>query len=152
MNATIRLGLTSVLLMVAGGLSAYAPAAFAQTSMIVNTSLVGRCLAVRDIDIYVRNESCRAGDARHMWTQVALPGGFVALRNVATGRCVASAGYPGGLQHRVCDYTLWTHQWRRTATGTTYFQSRASGFHLNALATGSVSTSRATPGTALWRY
>jgi hypothetical protein len=152
MNATIRLGLTSVLLMLAGGLTAYAPAAFAQTSLIRNVGIPGRCLAVRDIDIYVRNESCRAGDPRHMWTQVALPGGFIALRNAATGRCVASAVYGGGLQARACDYTLWTHQWRRTATGTTYFQSRASGFYLNAFATGMVSTSRATGGTALWQY
>lgn len=152
MNATIRLGLTSVLLMVAGGLSAYAPAAFAQTSLIRNVGIPGRCLAVRDLDNYVRNVACNASDSRQIWTQVPLAGGYFALRNAATGRCVASAVYAGGLQARACDYSLWTHQWLRTASGTTYFQSRASGFYLNALATGSISTSRSTVGTALWQY
>jgi hypothetical protein len=153
MNATIRLGLTSVLLMLAGGLTAYAPAAFAQTSLIRNVGIPGRCLAVRDLDNYVRNVSCNASDSKQIWTQVPVASGVFLIRNAATGRCVASAVYGGGLQARACDSTLGTHRWRRSGTsGAAFFQSVASSKYLYALATGSVTTSSQPVGQSTWAY
>jgi hypothetical protein len=155
MNATIRLGLSSVLLMVAGGLSAYAPAAFAQTSQIRNVGITGRCLTYVDLggtSHYARNATCNAGDAKQIWTQVPVGGGYFLLKNVATGRCLASAQTAQGLNIRACDPTLWTHQWQRTATGTTFFKSRAAGRYLFALAGGGVGISVSTGSVQTWQY
>ena len=155
MNATIRLGLSSVLLMVAGALSAYAPAASAQTSQIRSVGVPGRCLTYVDYGDtrhYAFTQTCNAGDAKQIWTQVPLAGGYILIKNVATGRCLASAQTAQGLNIRSCDPALWTHQWQRTATGTTFFRSRASGRFLFASAGGHVGIATSTGAVSTWQY
>jgi hypothetical protein len=152
MKATIKLGLSSVLLMVAGGLAAYAPAAFAQTSQIKNVGIPGRCLAVRLTDNAARNENC-TGAANQLWTQVAVSGGVV-LQNVGTGLCLLSTQQPstGALIAVPCSFAT-TQQWQRIGTGTVRFRAVSGGRYLNAIVSGSVSTSvSGTVGTSGWQY
>jgi secreted trypsin-like serine protease len=62
MNATIRLGLSSVLLMVAGGFASYAPVAAAQISQIKNVSIDARGNWMREyVQLRVTERNLQAG-------------------------------------------------------------------------------------------
>ena len=122
MNATIRLGLSSVLLMVAGGLAAYAPAALAQTSPLKNTGN-GRCLASNAAGA-VLTQTC-SGASLQVWAQVNTGSGFL-IRNLANGRCLDNNA-AGSVFTSPCNSASATQRWVRVNASATAARFRSVG-------------------------
>jgi hypothetical protein len=95
MNAAMKLGLPSALLLIAGGLLAYAPTASAQQATQLKT-VNGRCLQERS-DLIIFANGCLATGLQ-LWHQVQV-GTKYQLRNAVTGRCIAIL--PQGLPYAV---------------------------------------------------
>ncbi len=88
MNATMRLGLSSVLLLLlAGGLAAYAPAASAQVAPLKNTG-TGDCLAVNTITGVAITQVCGTSGVQ-IWAQVNTGSGFL-IKNIVNGNCLTN--------------------------------------------------------------
>lgn len=95
MNTVMKLGLSSVLLLIAGGLLAYTPTASAQATQMKTVN--GRCL-YQNSDLSVIATSC-LGSALHLWHQVKVSSSYE-LRNAATGHCITIT--PQGLYAVTC--------------------------------------------------
>jgi hypothetical protein len=150
MNASIKLGLSSLLL-VAGGL-AYVPEALAQTGPLRNSG-TGRCLGVNTTTLAAISATCN-GSSNQAWVQTAVASGVYLLRNVQTGRCLDSNS-AGATFVSVCNSAANNQRWTRlTVSGTTArFRSNSTLRFLNSSSTGAINTAAAT-GTPLqnWTY
>jgi Cytolethal distending toxin A/C domain len=152
MNATIRLGLSSVLLMLAGGLAAYAPAASAQTSTLKNTGN-GRCLATNGSGATLTQICSGAVINPQVWAQVNTGSGFL-IRNIGTGRCLDNNA-AGNVFTSPCNAASATQRWVRlnTSARAARFRSIGTNRYFGSSSTGAVISSF-TPSGALfvWQY
>jgi hypothetical protein len=152
MNATIRLGLSSVLLMLAGGLAAYAPAASAQTSTLQNTGN-GRCLAGNALGAVGTQNCFGAAIIPQVWAQINTGSSFL-IRNTVTGRCLDSNA-AGSVFTSPCNSTIATQRWVRlnTSATTARFRSVGTNRYLGSSSTGAVFTNATAAGAPfVWRY
>jgi hypothetical protein len=152
MNATIRLGLSSVLLMVAGGLAAYAPAALAQTSTLKNAGN-GRCLAGNAVGAVVTQICSGAAINPQVWAQVNTGSGFL-IRNTATGRCLDNNA-AGAVFTSPCNASSPTQRWVRVNASATAARYRSVGTnrYFGSSSTGAIVTSFSPSGTPfIWQY
>lgn len=135
MNATMKLGLSSVLLMLAGGLMAYAPAASAQVTPLKNTGN-SRCLAANTAGAAI-TQPC-SGSTIQTWTQTNTGSGFL-IKNAATGRCLDSNA-AGSVFTSTCNSTIASQRWLRlNVSGTTArYRSSATGLFLGSTSAGAV--------------
>lgn len=152
MNAAIRLGLSSVLLMVAGGLAAYAPAALAQTSTLKNAA-TGRCLAGNALGAVVTQICSGAAIYPQVWAQVNTGSGFL-IRNTTTGRCLDNNA-AGGVFTSPCNAASPTQRWVRVNASATAARYRSVGTnrYFGSSSTGAIVTSFSPSGTPfIWLY
>ena len=152
MNTTIRLGLSSVLLMLAGGLTAYAPAASAQTSTLKNTGN-GRCLASNAVGAVGTQICSGAAINPQVWTQINAGSSFL-IRNTGTGRCLDSNA-AGNVFTSPCNAASATQRWVRLNTSTTMarFKSVGTNRYLGSSSTGAVFTNATAAGAPfVWQY
>jgi hypothetical protein len=152
MNATIRLGLSSVLLMVAGGLAAYAPAASAQTSTLKNAQN-GRCLAANSTGVTVTQVCSGAAIYPQVWTQIPSGSAFL-IRNAVNGRCLDNNA-AGNVFTSPCNSASPTQRWVRVNASATAarFRSVGTNRYFGSSSTGAIVTTF-TPSSALfiWQY
>ncbi len=152
MNATIRLGLSSVLLVVAGGLAAYAPAAFAQTSTLKNTGN-GRCLASNAAGTVLTQICNGAAINPQVWAQVNTGSGFL-IRNTRTGRCLDNNA-AGRVFTSPCNAASATQRWLRlnTSATTARFRSVGTNRYFGSSPAGSIISSTTPTGAPfVWQY
>ncbi len=153
MNATMKLALSSVLLMLAGGLAAYAPAASAQATTLKNTGN-GRCLATIVTSGAAVTQVCSGAAINpQLWTQTNTGSGFL-IRNTFTGRCLDS-NVAGNVFTSTCNSTIASQRWLRLNIGptTARFRSSASGLFLQSTPTGAVlSGPGSTSSLQIWAY
>jgi serine/threonine-protein kinase len=152
MNATIRLGLSSVLLMVAGGLAAYAPAALAQTSTLKNAA-TGRCLAGNATGSVTTQICSGAAINPQVWAQVNTGSGFL-IRNTGTGRCLDNNA-AGNVFTSPCNAASATQRWVRVNSSATAARYRSVGTnrYFGSSSTGAIVTSFSPSGTPfIWQY
>ncbi len=155
MNATIKLGLSSVLLMLA---AAYAPAVSAQvvTGPIKNTGNF-RCLAVNTLVITGApvTQTCNAASAIQKWVQTPNPGPpFFQIKNVGTGRCL-DISPAGVLSTSACNLAIASQRWQRLNTGATTarFRSVPTGRYLESTPAGAVFSNLAPGGNPqIWAF
>lgn len=149
MNATMKLGVSSVLLMLAGGLATYAPTASAQVAPLKNTGN-GRCLAVNASGGAI-TQACN-GSAVQRWTQTNTGSGFL-IRNGATGLCLNSSA--GSVFTSACNSGNPSQRWVRLniSAASARYRSSATGLFVGSTSTGAVV---AGPGSAsplqIWAY
>jgi hypothetical protein len=152
MNATIKLGLSSVLLMLAGALTAYAPAALAQTSTLKNTGN-GRCLATNASGAALTQVCNGAAINPQVWTQINTAGGIL-IRNTVTLRCL-NINSAGGVVTSPCNSAIASQRWLRlnASANTARFKSVGTNRYLGSSSSGAVLSSLA-PGGALqiWQF
>jgi hypothetical protein len=141
MNATIRMGLSAVLLLIAGGLAAYAPEASAQVGPLKNNG-TGFCLGVNTFTGAAISQPCN-GSSNQAWSQSPTASGFL-LKNVQTGRCLDTNG-AGAVFVSACNTTLRTQYWLRLNVTTTSarFRSAATNLLLNSSGTGVINAAPA---------
>jgi len=150
MNATMKLCLSFALMLVAGGLSAYAPDAAAQVGPLKNNG-TGRCLTVTSIGSGI-SQPCN-GSLIQTWSQGAGPAGIL-LKNVQTGQCL-DTNAAGAVFTSLCNPNAPTQNWIRlnVAATTARFRSAGTGLFLNSSAAGAIN---ATPPNGLplqlWTY
>jgi hypothetical protein len=150
MNATMKLGLSSVLLILAGGLAAYAPAASAQVAPLKNAGN-GRCLAVSTTGDAL-TQPCGTSSSQ-IWAQTNTGSGFL-IRNTFTGRCLDNNG-AGNVFTSTCNSAIASQRWLRVNVGPTAarFRSVATGRYLDSTGPGAVFSG---PGSAsslqIWAY
>jgi hypothetical protein len=153
MNATIRLGLSSVLLMLAGGLAAYAPAASAQTTTLKNTGN-GRCLAENVVPATAVTQVCSGAAINpQVWSQINTGSGFL-IRNTFTGRCLDN-NPAGSVFTSPCNSTVRSQLWRRlnTSVTTARFISIGTTRYLESTAAGAVFSNPAPGGSLqIWAF
>ncbi|MES2672185.1 MAG: ricin-type beta-trefoil lectin domain protein [Pseudomonadota bacterium] len=149
MNATMKLGVSSVLLMLAGGLATYAPTASAQVAPLKNTGN-SRCMAVNASGGAI-TQACN-GSTIQRWTQTNTGSGFL-IRNAATGLCLNSNA--GSVFTSACNSGNPSQRWLRlnvSATSARY-RSSATGLFVGSTSTGAVVVG---PGSAsplqIWAY
>ncbi len=151
MNATIRLGLSSVLLICAGGLAAYAPAASAQVAPLKNTGN-GRCLAVNTTGGAI-TQACNGTAAIQKWAQTNTGSGFL-IKNAFTGRCLDSNA-AGTVFTSLCNPAIASQRWLKLGVSATTarYRSSATGLFLDSTGPGAVFSG---PGSAnplqIWAY
>lgn len=136
MNASIKLGLSTVALLVAGGLAAYAPTASAQIAPLKNTGFVNGCLTLSSTGAPVV-QPCN-GSSAQVWSQVPV-GGLFQLRNPAKNACIL-VRTPTSIVTAPCDNTVAAQRFiRKNISATSYrFESTAFlGGHLQSTSTGS---------------
>lgn len=151
MNATMRLGLLSVLLLLAGGLAAYAPAASAQVAPIKNTG-TGDCLAVNAITGVAITQGCGTSGLQ-IWAQVNTGFGFL-IKNVATGNCLNNT-VTGTIITAPCNPAIANQRWLRQNVGptTARYKSVVTGLFLSSTILGAVVTGPAsTSPMQVWSY
>lgn len=136
MNATMRLGLSSVLLICAGGLAAYAPAASAQVAPLKNTGN-GRCLAVNTTGGAI-TQACNGTAAIQKWSQTNTGSGFL-IKNALTGRCLDSNA-AGAVFTSACNAANPSQRWLKQNISLTNarYRSSATGFFLDSTGPGAV--------------
>ena len=129
MNATMRLGLSSVLLLLAGGLAAYAPAASAQVAPLKNTGN-GRCLAVSTTTNVANTQVCGTSGLE-IWAQVNTGSGFL-IKNVVTGNCLNNT-VTGTITTTPCSPAIANQRWLRQNVGptTARYKSVVTGLFLS---------------------
>jgi hypothetical protein len=150
MNTTMRPGLSSVLLLLVGGLAAYAPAASAQVAPIKNTG-TGDCLAVSTITGAAITQACNTSSIQ-IWSQANTGSGFL-IKNVVNGNCLANT-VTGTITTTPCNPAIANQRWLRQNIGpaTARYKSVATGLFLSITA-GVVSTSAAsTSPLQIWSY
>jgi hypothetical protein len=153
MNAAIKVGLSSVLLMLAGGLAVYAPAASAQTTTLKNTGN-GRCLAENVPLATTVTQVCSGPSINpQVWNQINTGSGFL-IRNTFTGRCLDN-NTAGGVFTSPCNASIRSQLWRRlnTSVTTARFVSVGTNRYLESTPAGTVFSNLA-PGGALqiWAF
>lgn len=131
MNATMKLGVSSVLLLLAGGLAVYAPAAMAQVAPLKNTGNA-RCLAVNASGGAV-TQTCN-GSAIQRWSQTNTGSGFL-IKNVATGLCLNSSAGTAP-----CNAGVASQRWIRLnmSATTARYRSSATGLYLGSTSAGAI--------------
>lgn len=150
MNASMKLGLSTVALLVAGGLAAYAPDASAQVGPLKNTGN-SRCLTVTSTGAAI-TQPCN-GSGIQAWSQGSTAAGYL-LKNVATGRCL-DRNAAGTVFTSACNSGVRSQLWIRlnTAATTARFRSSVDGLMLNSTAAGAINL---VPGAAnplqIWAY
>jgi hypothetical protein len=152
MNATIKLGLSSVLLMLAGGLAAYAPAALAQTSTLKNTGN-GRCLASTAGGTVITQVCSGAAISPQVWAQINTGSGFL-IRNTGTGRCL-NISATGAVSTSPCNSATASQRWiRLNATArSARFRSVSTNRYFGSSPTGAIITSLTPTGAPfVWQY
>lgn len=136
MNATIRLGLSSVLLMCAGGLAAYAPAASAQVAPLIKNTGNGRCLAATVASGAAVTQICSGAAINpQLWTQINIAPGVFLLRNNGTGKCLDNNA-AGGVFTSGCNSAIATQRWQRQNASATTARYRSIGTGLFLTSTG----------------
>ena len=151
MNATMRLGLSSVLLLLAGGLAAYAPAASAQVAPLKNTG-TGDCLAVNTITGVAITQVCGTSGLQ-IWAQANTGSGFL-IKNVATGNCLTNT-VTGTITTTPCSPAIANQRWLRQNVGpmTARYKSVVTGLFLSSTSAGVVSSSAASASPLqIWAY
>jgi hypothetical protein len=151
MNAAMRLGLSSVLLLLAGGLAAFAPAASAQVAPIKNTG-TGDCLAVSTITGVAITQACNTSSIQ-IWSQANTGSGFL-IKNVVNGNCLTNTA-TGTITTTPCNPAIANQRWLRQNIGpaTARYKSVATGLFLSSTTAGVVSTSAAsTSPLQIWSY
>ena len=151
MNATMRLGLSSVLLLLAGGLAAYAPAASAQVAPLKNTGS-GDCLAVNTITGVTITQVCGTSGLQ-IWAQANTGSGFL-IKNVVTGNCLNNT-VTGTIITTPCNPAIANQRWLRQNVGptTARYKSVATGLFLSSAIGGAVLSSAAsTSPLQIWSY
>jgi len=152
MNATIKLGLSSVLLMLAGGLAAYAPAASAQTSTLKNAQN-GRCLAANSTGVTVTQVCSGAAIYPQVWTQIPSGSAFL-IRNAVNGRCLDNNA-AGNVFTSPCNAASATQRWLRlnTSATTARFRSVGTNRYFGSSPAGSIISSTTPTGAPfVWQY
>ena len=151
MNATMRLGLSSVLLLLAAGLAAYAPAASAQVAPLKNTG-TGDCLAVNTTTSVAITQVCGTSGLQ-IWAQVNTGSGFL-IKNVVTGNCLNNT-VTGTIITTPCSPAIANQRWLRQNVGptTARYKSVATGLFLSSTSAGVVSSSAvSTSPLQVWSY
>ena len=151
MNATMRLGLSSVLLLLVGGLAAYAPAASAQVAPLKNTG-TGDCLAVNTITGVAITQVCGTSGLQ-TWAQVNTGSGFL-IKNVVTGNCLNNT-VTGTIITTPCSPAIANQRWLRQNVGptTARYKSLVTGLFLSSTIAGAVLSSPAsTSPLQIWSY
>lgn len=151
MNAAMRLGLSSVLLLLAGGFAVYAPAASAQVAPLKNTG-TGDCLAVNAITGVAITQACGTSGLQ-IWAQANTGTGFL-IKNVVTGNCLTNT-FTGTIITTPCNPAIANQRWLRQNVGptTARYKSVATGFFLSSTTAGVVSTSAASASPLqIWSY
>lgn len=151
MNATMRLGLSFVLLLLAGGLVAYAPAASAQVAPLKNTGS-GDCLAVNTITGVAITQACGTSGLQ-IWAQVNTGSGFL-IKNIVTGNCLNNT-VTGTIITAPCSPAIANQRWLRQNVGptTARYKSVVTGLFLSNTSVGVVSSSAAsTSPLQIWSY
>jgi hypothetical protein len=151
MNATMRLGLSSVLLLLAGGLAAYAPAALAQVAPLKNTG-TGDCLTVNTTTGVAITQACNTSSIQ-IWSQANTGSGFL-IKNVVTGNCLNNT-VTGTIITTPCNPAIANQRWLRQNVGptTARYKSVATGLFLTSTTGGAVLSSPAsTSPLQIWSY
>jgi len=151
MNATMRLGLSSVLLLLAGGLATYAPAASAQVAPLKNTG-TGNCLAVNTITNVAITQVCGTSGLQ-IWAQINTGTGFL-IKNIVTGNCLNNT-VTGTIITTPCNPAIANQRWLRQNVGptTARYKSVATGLFLSSTTAGVVSSSAASASPLqIWSY
>lgn len=136
MNASMKLALSSVLLLVAGGLSAYAPTASAQTvsSQIKNVFAGGNCLTASGSPS-LSIQACSSLNAFQKWDRVTVAAGQIVIRNNATGRCLESTTASPAVFAQPCNLASNAQRWSLATTaqfpGQYLFKSVATSRYLS---------------------
>lgn len=137
MNANMKLAVSSVLLLVAGGLSAYAPEASAQTvsSQIKNVFAGGNCLTA-SASTSLSIQACSSLNAFQKWDRVPVATGLIVIRNNATGRCLQSTtASPAVFAVQPCNLASNAQRWSLATTaqfpGQYLFKSVATSRYLS---------------------
>ena len=153
MNVTIRLGLSSVLLMLAGGLAAYAPAASAQTTTLKNAGN-GRCLATNAASGAALTQLCSGAAINpQIWNQINTGSGFL-IKNTVTGRCLDNNA-TGSVFTSPCNAAVASQRWLRLNTSPTAARFRSVGTlrYLDNTAAGAIFSNLALGGTLqIWAF
>lgn len=127
MNTAMKLGVSSLLLSLAAGLAAFAPAASAQSTStgLIRNAAHGGCLTVSSTGLAIF-QACN-GSAVQQWTQINL-GSHVLLRNAATGRCLDTLASGATVFSSACNGNVGSQRWSRffVGTGAARFQSAVS--------------------------
>jgi len=147
----MRLGLSSVLLLLAGGLAAYAPTASAQVAPLKNTGN-SRCLAVNTTTGVAITQVCGTSGVQ-IWAQVNTGSGFL-IKNVVTGNCLNNTA-TGTIITTPCSPAIANQRWLRQNVGpaTARYKSVATGLFLSSTTAGVVSTSAASASPLqIWSY
>lgn len=168
MNATIKLGMSSVLLMLAGGLAAYAPTASAQVEPVqLKSTGNGRCLAVipnpSAVNLLVAAQPCAAASAQQRWAQELIPGtAFFRIRNIGTSPARCLDINAGTVFASPCNNAIAGQRWARQITAggsiSARFRSASNGRYLDNTSAGVVYGNTnlvlSGPGAALqiWAY
>lgn len=138
MNASVKLALSSVLLLVAGGLSAYAPTASAQvvSSQIKNVFAGGNCLTASGSPS-LSIQPCSSVNALQKWDRVTVAAGVIVIRNNATGRCLESTAASPAVFAQPCNLASNAQRWSPATTaqfpGQNLFKSVATARYLSFL-------------------
>lgn len=151
MNATMRLGLSSVLLLLAGGLAAYAPAASAQVAPLKNTG-TGNCLAVNTITGVAITQICGTSGVQ-IWAQVNTGSGFL-IKNIVNGNCLTNT-VTGTITTTPCSPAIANQRWLKQNVGptTARYKSVVTGLFLSSTSAGVVSSSAASASPLqIWSY
>jgi hypothetical protein len=148
MNATIKLGVSSVLLMLGGGLAAYAPTASAQVAPgQLRSTGNGRCLAVipnpSAVNLQVATQPCNALSAQQRWAQELIPGTSVfRIRNIGTSPARCLDINAGTIFASPCNTAVAGQRWvRQITTGgliSARFRSVSNGRYLDNTSAGVV--------------
>jgi Ricin-type beta-trefoil lectin domain len=154
MNATIRLGLSSVFMMLAGGLAAYAPAASAQATTLKNAGN-GRCLATNAASGAAVTQVCNGAAINpQLWTQTNTGSGFL-IKNTVTGRCLDN-NTTGNVFTSPCNSTIASQRWLRlnsSSPAAVRFRSVGTQRYLDNTAAGAVFSNLALGGTLqIWAF
>jgi hypothetical protein len=147
----MRPGLSSVLLLLlVGGLAAYAPAASAQVAPLKNTG-TGDCLAVNTITGAAITQACGTSGLE-IWAQINTGSGFL-IKNVVNGNCLTNT-VTGTITTTPCNPAIANQRWLRQNIGpaTARYKSVVTGLFLESTS-GVVSTSAAsTSPLQIWSY
>lgn len=151
MNAAMKLGLSSALLLITGGLLAYAPTASAQVGPLKNSGN-GRCLTATATGAAI-TQPCN-GSSIQAWAQTNTGSGFL-LRNVATGRCLSSSSGSSSVITATCNAGVASQRWLRLniSATTTRYRSAATGLFLEGTFSSPVITSAPSSNPLqIWAY
>jgi hypothetical protein len=153
MNATMKSGVSSVLLLCAGAIAAYTSTASAQAAPLIKNTGNSRCLAANTMGDAVTQVCSGAAISPQQWIQINTGYGFL-IRNAVTGKCLNNDA-TGNVFMSACNSAFPSQRWLRQNVGpcTARYKSVGTGLFLSSTSFGAVVSGPAVASPLqIWAY